>query len=823
MTPERWKQISSVLDQLVDLEPGKRFAFLDLACAGDEDLKRECETFLTSDERLRSFIESSPSNEAAELLSQSELLDAGKELAGRYKIASHLGTGGMAEVYEGQDLRLGRKIAVKVLAPRFAADELAISRFEREARILASLNHPNILAIHDFDNQDGRYFVVTEFLDGETLRDCLIRTPIPWPRTIEIISAISEGLFAAHTSRIIHRDLKPENIFLASDGRVKILDFGLAHWKLSADSKAQTDENTLLKKTRPGTILGTLPYMSPEQVRAEIMDERSDIFSLGCTFYEMLSGNRPFSGRTNADLISSILKDNPPEIPSSRSIPNALIHIVRKCVEKKPDKRFQSARELIVALSQISETATTFEQWKNSIAVLPFEDLSQEKNQEYFCDGMAEEIINSLARIEDLRVVARTSAFSFKGKLLDVREIGKQLDVEAVLEGSVRKTENRLRVTAQLIDVSSGYHLWSEKFDREIKDVFAIQDEISATIVDKLKPELAPAHKVKEARRAVQNLEAYDLCLQGRFYFNLVTPEGAQMAIRCFNMAIEKDPNQPLAYAGLAELHGFLASLGFLPLRPKEAIAIVRQYAEKALALDNTLAQVHAFIGQGYAIADWDWKKAEEEHTLSVKLAPGNALAHIYYCSTLAFLGRHEEALAEARLVQKLDPLSPLINTWAAAAIMLCGHFDEGMHLFQELFAREPNFWNAHFYLSFVLYRLSKVNDAVEEAEKALRLSREINVTIANLTAMYFLTGKKTEGESLLKTLQEKAIHTYVPSSYFAWVYLARGEEDEAYKWLEKAYEEHDLWLCHLAYFVLNPVKDPRIRAIVQKIGIALN
>lgn len=355
MTPERWKQISAVLEEVFGLEPDRRSAFLNDACLGNEALKQEIERLLSSDERLQTFWESSPSSEAAELLSESEQLEAGTQLAGRYEIGSPIGTGGMAEVYQGQDLRLGRQVAVKVLPPQFAADERAVSRFEREARILASLNHPNILSIHDYDNQDGRYFVVTELLNGETLRDYLIRRTVPWQKSVEIISAVAEGLSAAHSKGIIHRDLKPENIFLTSDGRVKILDFGLANWKLSGRFKPMIDETTSLTKTGPGTILGTLPYMSPEQVRGDPMDERGDIFSLGCVFFEMLSGSRPFSGTTNTDLVSSILKQNPPEIPSSCSIPHALTCVVRKCLEKDPDKRFQSAKDLLLALNLISK------------------------------------------------------------------------------------------------------------------------------------------------------------------------------------------------------------------------------------------------------------------------------------------------------------------------------------------------------------------------------------------------------------------------------------------------------------------------------------
>lgn len=355
MTPERWKQISAVLDEVFDLEPDRRFAFLNRACSGDEELRREVATVLSSDESIRTFLDSCPSGEAAELLLETQLLEAGTKLADRYEIGSLLGKGGMAEVYQGQDLRLGRQIAVKVLPLQFAANQRAVSRFEREARILASLNHPNILSIYDFDNQDDLYFVVTEFLKGETLRDYLISNLIPWQRSVEIISAVAEGLSAAHSNGIIHRDLKPENIFLTSDDRVRILDFGLANWKLTLLPKPQGDQSPTLTKTGSGTILGTLPYMSPEQVRGDPMDERSDIFSLGCVLYEMLAGSRPFSGNTTTDLISSILKENPPEISSSRSIPPALIRVVKKCLEKDPDKRFQSAKDLILALDLISE------------------------------------------------------------------------------------------------------------------------------------------------------------------------------------------------------------------------------------------------------------------------------------------------------------------------------------------------------------------------------------------------------------------------------------------------------------------------------------
>ena len=490
---------------------------------------------------------------------------------GPYRIVEAIGAGGMGEVYRARDTRLERDVAVKILPAHLAEDEDGLARFERETKAVAALSHPNILAIYDVGRHEGVPFAVMELLEGETLRERLDKGSLPVSKALELALGTSRGLAAAHAKGIIHRDVKPDNLFMTTDGRLKILDFGLARTTTGLESASDDSAVTSARPTDAGTILGTIGYMSSEQVRGKTSDERCDIFSLGAVLYEMLTSRRAFKGETTADTMSAILTQDPSEIRSGRShIPPQLARIVRRSLEKNPEERFQSARDLGFALEAVSDIDATSASASEpgagspSIAVLPFTDMSPQKDQDYFCEGMAEEILNALTGIKGLAVAARSMAFRFKGGEHDLRKVGEALDVKTVLEGSVRTAGKRLRVTAQLNSVASGHQIWSRRYDRELEDVFAIQDEIAADIVESLRSELGDAEAPRIVRQT-ENQEAYHLYLRGRYHWLNRSKGALATAMKYFQQAIESDPGYALVHAGLADLYSIEGLYSYLP------------------------------------------------------------------------------------------------------------------------------------------------------------------------------------------------------------------------------------------------------------------
>jgi serine/threonine protein kinase len=480
-----------------------------------------------------------------------------------YKVLEKLGEGGMGEVYLAEDTKLNRKVALKFLPAQYSSDESFKARFKREAQAAAALNHPNIITIHEVSEYKGRPYIAMEYVEGESLKDLTARKELSVHEIMDITLQISNGLAVAHQSGIVHRDVKPQNILIGKDSRVRICDFGLA----------KTRRDIML--TQAGSTLGTVAYMSPEQAQGKEVDHRSDIFSLGVVLYEMITGQLPFKGEHEAAVIHSIVNDTAEPLTRYKSeVPEGLQKTVSKAMEKDLQTRYQHVDELAADLRKLKmelESTKTLQSTGKitpSIAVLPFANLSADPEQEYFCDGMAEDIINALTQLEGLRVVARTSAFAFKGKHEDIREIGRKLSVGTLLEGSVRKAGGRVRITAQLINVADGYHLWSDRFDRDLSDVFAIQDEISLAIVDELKVKLLGDEKEKMLKRYTQNLEAYDLYLKGRYHWNRRTPEALNKAMAHFEQVIRKDPDYALVYAGLADCYSMLEQVLVIP--PKE-------------------------------------------------------------------------------------------------------------------------------------------------------------------------------------------------------------------------------------------------------------
>jgi serine/threonine-protein kinase len=654
----------------------------------------------------------------------------------------------MGEVYLAEDTQLDRKVALKFLPPHLCAEEDCRKRFKREAQAAAKLNHPNIITIHEVSDYQGRPFIAMEHIEGRSLREFSSGRELSFEQILELAIQICEGLNEAHESGVTHRDIKPSNILIDSHGRAKIVDFGLAAVK-------GTDQ-----LTKTGSTMGTVGYMSPEQVRGNQVDHRSDLFSLGVVLYELITKQNPFKRDSEAATLKAVSDDTP-----------------------HPVARYRSKKEPVSGPSTV--------QPKPSIAVLPFTNLSADPEQEYFCDGMAEEIINALTHVEGLRVVARTSCFAFKDRHEDIRQIGRKLNVDNVLEGSVRKAGNRVRITGQLIKISDGYHLWSDRYDRELSDIFAVQDEISIAIVEKLKVKLLGGEHEQIVKRSTDNLDAYNLYLKGRYHWNKRTEQGMRKGLEYFQQAAEEDPAYVLPYTGIADCYNLLGWYGYVA--PKEAFPKAKVAAEKARDMDATLAEVHTSLAGVKEFYDWDWSAAEKGYRRAIELNSSYLPAHHRYGELMCYLGRHEEAFREIECALNLDPLSLLYNTILVEVFYFARQYDQAIEVALRTVEMDPNFLPPHWLVAFAYAQKQMYKDALTETQKAADLSGEGNpLIITQLGILYSLSGRNDEAREVLDELSELSERRFVSPFYTALIHLGLGEKNSALKWLEKAYDEHD-------------------------------
>jgi non-specific serine/threonine protein kinase len=653
---------------------------------------------------------------------------------GVYEIISLLGAGGMGEVYRARDPRLGRDVAIKVVPAAFSADPDRLRRFEQEARAAAALNHPNILAVYDVGTHDRQPYVVSELLDGETLNCRLARGAFSLDELFEVSVQIANALDAAHTRGIVHRDLKPANLFVTTRGQVKVLDFGLAKMRAGALTgaigltAAQTEAHAG-PRTDPGTALGTIAYMSPEQARGEPVDARSDLFSFGVVLYEMATGQSAFTGATSAVIFDAILNRVPTSVVQvNPALPLELARIIDRALEKRPEARYQHAHDLVTGLRAVqrahdiatSHSGNRRAAVRPSIAVLPFSDMSPQHDQDYFCEGIAEELINALTAVEGLRVAARTSSFQFKGKAVDVSEIGARLKVDTILEGSIRKAGNRLRITAQLINTGDGYHLWSERYDRELDDVFVVQDEIARAIVSKLQVTLRGDPGRALVAPPTDDLEAYSLYLQGRYYWARRAEGFLQRAISCFEQAIARDASYALAHAGLADAYSTLGLYGGLP--PDVAWSKAKPAAQNAIRLNNESGEAHHAMALVHWLFDWDFVAAERAFQKAIALNPSSGLSHAAFGNLLGSLGHFEQGISEATHGRALEPMSALIGVWVAFNFINARRFDMALDECRRALDLDPSFGLAWFTQSGVLSALEKHDEAIDAAERAITL-----------------------------------------------------------------------------------------------------
>lgn len=736
-----------------------------------------------------------------------------------YRIIEELGRGGMGVVYKAHDTRLDRDVALKFLPPELTRDPEAKQRFIQEAQAASALQHHNICTIHDIDETaDGQLFIVMDYYQGETLKEKIKARPersrgdqrLKIEEAIDIAQQIAGGLSKAHEKGIIHRDIKPANIFITSDGTVKILDFGLA--KLAGK---QT------KLTKAGSTLGTVAYMSPEQARGEDIDFRTDIWSLGVVLFEMLTGQLPFAGEYDAALIYAVMNEEQKSFSSIRKdIPKNMERIISRFLEKSPAMRYQNMQEVLDDLKRVVITRPLPKEQKKSIVVLPFKNISADPEQEYFCEGLAEELINALTQIKDLLVVARTSAFSFKGKDIDIREIGRKLNVDTALEGSVRKSGQRLRITAQLVNVEDGYHIWSGQFDREMKDIFDIQEEISLTIVDHLKLKLLKGEKEKILKRATEDYEAYDCYLKGRYFWNRRYEKGMQRGLQYFQQAIKKDPGYALPHVGIADAFGTLGLFSFMP--PQQAYSRAKAAAKKALEIDPELAEVYASLGWITMWYDWDWPAAERHFLKAIQMKPDYALAHQWYGNCLWCTGRFDESIREKQKARELEPLEPINPTQVGLALHMARRFDESIGELSKVIESDPEFSNAYWFQSMNFLAKKMWAQAIATLQKLVELTAGSVLALSYLGLAYGLAGMKDEAFKILEWLDGLSKDHYVGSLWRAMVWLGLGEKTKALENLEKAYLERESLMAALKVWpMLDSLRsESRFQALLKKMNL---
>ncbi|MEW6209127.1 MAG: protein kinase [Acidobacteriota bacterium] len=912
MNKERWQQVDSLLQAALGREPEERARFLDSACKGDDELRREVESLLASSERGESFLTVPALEEEPATIDEPTGM-IGRQI-GFYEILSPLGAGGMGEVYLAKDTRLGRKVALKILPSFFTRNERRLQRFQQEARTASALNHPNIITIFDIGETDSIHFIATEYIDGETLRTAMARRKFSLGEVLDIAIQIASALAAAHAAGIAHRDIKPENIMLRGDGILKVLDFGLAKLTEQHDAGA---ENV---RTDPGTRMGTANYMSPEQARGREVDARSDIFSFGVVLYEMIARRKPFRGETVSHVLVSILEKDPPPLSEyAPETPAELQRIVSKALRKDREERYQAIREMLIDLKDLrqetalqqrlersaspeSKEATSDEEttvhvsyqteeaatarptlpgeivpgrasgyeksaaieelgerktlrdakrrrkiiagsaiacaaiialitaayylWPEreepqvkSLAVLPFKPLASDSRNEYLELGMAETLISRLSKLKQITVRPISAVSKYASLQQDAVEAGRELRTQYVLDGSIQRLDDSLRVTVRLLDTKDGRVIWSEQFDEKAANIFKVQDSISERVARDLAVRITESERQRLRKHSTESAEAYELYLKGRAYLNQVNPESGYKAHDSFSQAIALDPGYARAYAGLSDLFS-TASDNFLA--PGFALPKAKEYALKALEADESLDEAHLSMAEVKWWGDWDKQSAEAEYKRALELNPNYAATHLAYGRFLTQQSRFEEAIGQLRLAQELDPQSVRIR-YETGWVYYCGRqYERAINLYREALSLDMNSVQTHRRIGLAFAQMGMLEESIAQTLKALAI-REDPAFYSDLGWLYAKLGKRSEAQNALKKMQGMSKRRYISPYYVAKVYAGLGDRERVFEFLEQAYKAHSDRLLDLQ---TDPVfdefrSDARFSNLTRRIGFA--
>jgi serine/threonine protein kinase/Flp pilus assembly protein TadD len=859
MDPERWKRVEQLYHSAAARDPEGRQAFIVEACEGDTSLQEEVESLLA-----QTLCTTELMGDVIGSLAKVSLTDPGLctlvlgQQLGPYRIESILGTGGMGEVYRARDTRLGRTVAIKLLRGGSFLDAMSRIRFQREARAASALNHVNVCTVYDVGEWDGQPYLVMEYLEGETLRERLRRGPLPLTELIDLGIQIADALDAAHSRGILHRDIKDTNVFVTNHRDAKVLDFGIAKVMeravIPAAAREDVPTTSLAPVTETGALIGTVAYMSPEQARGEKLDPRSDLFSLGVLLYEMATGTLPFQGNTPAMIFDAILNAKPLPVRHLRpELARKLEEVIHPALEKNRERRVQSAAELRTALQHVRRElelrpslpavrrasrgpkvlllltalglaalagwATAhawlpivFEPKIRSLAVLPLQNASGDVQQEYFAEGMTEALINDLSKISALQVI--------RVPRKPARQIARELGVDAIVDGSVTRSGEQVRFSANVIQAATDRPLWAKNYERNLRDILILQNEVAREVASEIKVRVTPQEKAAFANAGTVNSKAYEAYLRGRQFFNRQTESSYRKAIEEFRLSIEESPNYAPAYAGLADSYSNI-SWWFVP--PLDVLDVAKAAATKAVRIDPTLAEGHVSLALITGFVEWDWSAAERELKTAVALNPGFADAHHWYAHWLEAVGRINDGLSELKRAHELDPLSPIFDKDLALAYFYSRDYGQALAQVRKILEVEPGFWRGHMTIGQVYLQKKMFSEAITEFKQASVISGSNALPSAGLAHAYASYGQGVEARRILKELEDRSKTSYVLPEAIAEIYLSLGENDLALRWLERAYVYHAprfAWLVKRDPNYDHLRSDPRFKRLLAEMRL---